>query len=60
MDPFPLHNSDDNEKNTFNNGHGLKYVTCKQTFILVYVKPMQVYALWRWFNVRFGSNLIIK
>ena len=36
MDPFPLRYSDDNKKNTFrnggNNGHGLKNVTCEQTF----------------------------
>ena len=44
MDPFFLHHSDDNEKNTFNKGdnkrHGLKNVTCKQTFmkfILIFI-----------------------
>ena len=35
-DPFSLPYSDDNKKNTFNNGgnngHGLKNVTCKQNF----------------------------
>ena len=37
MDPISFHYSDDNRKNTFNNGgkngHDLKIVTCKQTFI---------------------------
>ena len=32
MDPFSVRYSDDNKKNTFNNGHGLKNVTYKQTF----------------------------
>ena len=38
MDPFSLHYSDYNKKNTFNNsdnnGHELKNVTCKQTLQL--------------------------
>ena len=38
MDLFSLCYSDDNKKNTFNNsennGHGLKNVTCKQTFMV--------------------------
>ena len=37
--PFSLCYSDDNKKYTFNdycnNGHKLKYVTCKQTVIIV-------------------------
>ena len=36
MDPFVLRYSDGHEKNTFgnggNDGHGLKYFTCKKTF----------------------------
>ena len=36
INPFSLRYSDDNKKNTFNNGgnigHGLKNVTFKQTF----------------------------
>ena len=30
MDSFSLHYSDDNKKNTFNDGHGLKYIMCVQ------------------------------
>ena len=38
MNLFALHYSDDNKQNTFNNGgnngHRLKNVTCKQTYII--------------------------
>ena len=40
MYPFSLHYSDDNKKNTFNNGanngHGLKKIMCEQTFTVLY------------------------
>ena len=69
MDPFSLHYSDDNKKNTFNNGgnngHGLKIVACKQTFRLlqclstnslkqVYVTNITALGI----PVRFVSNII--
>ena len=45
MDQFSLLYSDDNKKNTLNNGgnkeHGLKDVTSKEIFVLVNNYPMR-------------------
>ena len=47
MDPFSLCYSDDNKKNTFNNGgnngHGLKNFTCKTTLTCLYNREVVLY-----------------